>query len=45
MLSRTMYLLYVSDELSIRFETPIKIQVDNQTAISFATGTVKKGKP
>ena len=44
MLSRTMYLSYVSDELGIPFETPIKIQVDNQTALSFATGTVKKSK-
>ena len=44
MLSRTLYLSYVSDELGIPFETPIKIQVDNQTALSFATGTVKKSK-
>ena len=36
MLSRTMYLVYVSDKLSILFETVIEIQVDNQTAISFA---------
>ena len=44
MLSRTMYLSYVSDELVISFETPIEIQVDIQTAISFTTGTVKKSK-
>jgi hypothetical protein len=45
MLSRTLCLSYVSDELGIPFETPIKIQVDNQTALSFATGTVNKSKP
>ena len=44
MLSLTMYLSYVSDELGIPFETPIKIHVDNQTALSFATRTVKKSK-
>ena len=44
MLSCTLYLSYVSDELRILFETLIKIQVNNQTALSFATGTVKKSK-
>ena len=44
MLSCMLYLSYVSDELGIPFETLIKIQVNNQTALSFATGTVKKSK-
>ena len=41
-----LYLSYISDELGILFKTPIKIHVDNhwQTALSFAIGTVKKGK-
>ena len=43
-LSHTMYLSYMSDKLSILVETLIKIQVNCQTAISFATGTVKKSK-
>ena len=44
LLSRMMYLLYMSDELGILFETPIKIHINSQTVLSFATGTVKKGK-
>ena len=43
-LSHTMYLSYMSDKLSILVETLIKIQVNCQTAISFATSTVKKSK-
>jgi hypothetical protein len=39
-----MCLSYMSDKLSILVETLIKIQVNCQTALSFATGTVKKSK-
>ena len=34
----------MSDKLGIPFETPIKIHVDKQTTLSFATRTVKKSK-
>ena len=44
MLSRTMYLSYVNEELGIPYELPIEIAVDNTTAIAFASGTVKKSK-
>jgi hypothetical protein len=41
-LSRLLYMSYVCDEMGQEFEMPIEIGVDNATAITFASGTVKK---
>ena len=44
MLSRKMYMLYLSKELRILYGLPIEIAVDSTTAIFCSSGTVKKGK-
>ena len=43
-LSRLLHMSYVYDEMGQGFEMPIENGVDNATAITFAAGTVKKGK-
>ena len=43
-LSRLQHMSYVCDEMGQEFEMPVKIGVDNATAITFASGTVKKSE-
>ena len=43
-LSRLLYMSYACDEMGQAFDMPIEIGVDNATAITFASGTVKKSK-
>ena len=43
-LSRLLHMSYVCNEMGQEFELLIQICVDNVTAITFAVGTVKRGK-